>query len=77
MNIHILIRTGGGGHPYYKDGQYYLANHGTFIRDLTEAEYYKLRLLITRQFSGYWVFFAFISFNIGMSMIKRSKENDT
>lgn len=37
-----------GGTPQYENGAYILSNHGTFIRELTEAEYKAMQLASLR-----------------------------
>ncbi len=46
------------GSTAQKDGQYYLHNHGTKIRDITVAEAQQHRRLVTRGFSGHWLLFS-------------------
>jgi hypothetical protein len=40
-----------------RDAQFVLMNHGTFIRALSEQEYYLARSYVTRGFSGHWIVF--------------------
>lgn len=45
------------GVPAIKDGQYILHNHGQFIKNITEQEYYHLKANEIRGFSGHWLAF--------------------
>jgi len=53
----FIYMQGGGGTPAVNNGHYYLHNHGTRIRDITEHEYYHYRALTVRGFSGHWMAF--------------------
>ena len=44
--------------PEAADGRYVLQNHGKRLRDLTEAEYHRMRAYEVRLFSTGWVVFS-------------------
>lgn len=57
INFYLFMMASGGGGPHFEDGKYILQNHGNFIRELTKAEYIKLKANELRGFSGHWLLF--------------------
>ena len=53
----LLFMTMQNGTPAFKDGQYYLHNHGKLIRNITEQEYHYIKASMLRGFSGHWIAF--------------------
>jgi len=53
----LLFMTMQNGTPAFKDGQYYLHNHGKLIRNITEQEYHHFKANLLRGFSGHWIAF--------------------
>ena len=45
------------GTPAVRNGQYYLHNHGQWIRNITEQEYHHYKAATIRGFSGHWIAF--------------------
>ena len=45
------------GTPEFSEGQYYLQSHDSFIRNITEQEYYHFQANVLRGFSGHWIAF--------------------
>ena len=56
VNFALFLFTQGGT-PEIRGGQFVLMDHGTFIRALSEQEYYLARSYVTRGFSGHWIVF--------------------
>lgn len=50
--IHAL-----GGTPDIWDGRFVLHQHGTFVRELSDAEYHVEQAYVLRGFSGHWMIF--------------------
>lgn len=50
------------GSPTVKDGVYILENHGRHVKDLTELEYFSLKRMELRGFSGHWLLFFMVPF---------------
>lgn len=53
----VLFFTSIQGTPDFKDGQYFLHNHGNLIRIITEKEYTHLKVLTFREISCSLIFF--------------------
>lgn len=53
----MLFMSSQTGVPSIKDGQYFLHNHGQFIKNLTEQEYHHYKANEIRGFSGHWLAF--------------------
>ena len=45
------------GSPTIKDGIYILENKGSYVRDISLSEYYSLKRMELRAFSGHWLVF--------------------
>lgn len=46
-----------GGSPVIRDGGYFLVNHGSVLRELTEQEFRRADGIEARFFSGHWMIF--------------------
>lgn len=57
INFAIFMGAMGGGGPEIENGKYVLSSHGKFIKDITETEYWHLKAMELRGFSGHWMFF--------------------
>lgn len=56
--VNFLVSMGSlPGTPAVKDGQYYLHNHGHWMRNITEREYRHYKAATVRGFSGHWIAF--------------------
>lgn len=62
LNFLLAFRALDGGSPAVRDGAYVLLNHGTLIRELTQAEYSLFKANEIRAFSGHWLVFYFLPF---------------
>lgn len=60
INFQLFWGSMEGGSPTFDNGSYYLHNHGTKIRDLTEYEYLRFQAYEVRGFSGHWMIFSLI-----------------
>lgn len=52
-----LRMRGESGTPSFRDGKYILHGHGTFIREISEAEFHALNAKSFAMFSGIWIAF--------------------
>ena len=50
------------GAPVDDNGRYYLSNHGTLVRELTEDEYHQHQAYEVRGLSGHWMVFSYAPF---------------
>jgi hypothetical protein len=62
LNFLIFMKLTEGGNPSIQDGKYVLLNHGTLIREITQAEYHSFCANEVRGFSGHWLVFYFMPF---------------
>jgi hypothetical protein len=58
VNFAVFIVLSEGGGPHERDGKYVLQEHGTVLRELSEAEYHQQRAYVVRGFSGHWMLFS-------------------
>lgn len=62
VNFILVADAMRGGTPAVERGHYYVDNHGTEMRPLSEPEYRKLRAYEVRGTTGHWMLFSFIAF---------------
>jgi hypothetical protein len=69
--IFIVLTEGGG--PSEREGKYVVMNHGTVIRELSEAEYHQHRAYVLRCASGHWMLFscAALMLFVGVANLRR------
>jgi hypothetical protein len=60
INFILFIGRSLEGSPHEDDGRYYLSDHGTYVRELTEEEYIQYQAYEVRGFSGHWMIFSYI-----------------
>jgi hypothetical protein len=58
VNFAIFLVLVEGGGPHEREGKYVLEEHGTVLRELSEAEYHQHRAYVVRGFSGHWMLFS-------------------
>src|SRR5260370_6600612 len=58
VNFAVFKVLSEGGGPHERDGKYVLQEHGTVLRELSEAEYHQQRAYVVRGFSGHWMLFS-------------------
>ena len=58
MNFVVFSILSEGGGPHERDGKYVLQEHGTVLRELSEAEYHQQRAYVVRGSSGHWMLFS-------------------
>ncbi|GAA4840690.1 hypothetical protein [Algivirga pacifica] len=75
INFFLFMQSGGGGVPSIIDGKYVINNHGNIIKELTEAEFFKMKANEIRGFSGHWI--AFYSLSMGILWPKAQVNNSS
>lgn len=60
VNFALFMIEAISGSPSIVNGKFVLLNHGTFIRELSAAEYSTLKANEVRGFSGHWLVFYFV-----------------
>jgi hypothetical protein len=61
VNFVLFMAHREGGTPVVENGKYLLMEHGKLIREITLSEFAAFRANEVRGFSGYWLFFYFVS----------------
>lgn len=72
INFFIFMQIEMNGVPDIIDGQYVINNHGSIIKMLTEAEFYKIKANELRGYSGHWLLF----YGIAMGVLWPEKEKN-
>ncbi|MBR8536025.1 hypothetical protein KDU71_10685 [Carboxylicivirga sediminis] len=72
INFILFMQASMAGTPDIIDGKYVLHNHGEIIRELTEAEYFKMEANTIRGFSGHWMAF----YAVAMCILWPGKESE-
>jgi hypothetical protein len=62
LNFALFMNATEGGNAALREGKYLLLQHGTLIRELTQAEYAAFKANEVRGFSGHWMLFYFMPF---------------
>jgi hypothetical protein len=62
LNFALFMSATEGGNAALREGKYLLLQHGTLIRELTQAEYAAFKANEVRGFSGHWMLFYFMPF---------------
>jgi hypothetical protein len=57
VNFVLFFFLSEGGSAAQKDGAFILQSHGTFVRQLSEAEFHAHKNYVVRGFSGHWLVF--------------------
>jgi hypothetical protein len=73
VNFAAFVILSEGGVPHERDGKYFLHEHGTFLRELSEAEYHRKQAYVVRGFSGHWMLFscAALTMFVGAARLRR------
>lgn len=75
INFFLFMDVGMNGVPSIIDGKYVINNHGSIIKELTEAEYFKMKANELRGFSGHWMLFYGVA--MGVLWPPKKKELDS
>jgi hypothetical protein len=74
VNFVLFMGLMGGGSPVQDSGRYYLSNHGTYTRELTQDEYHQYQAYEVRGFSGHWLIFSFVPFAYCVFIHRRTRD---
>jgi hypothetical protein len=74
LNFMFFMQQSEGGGPGISGGKYVLENHGTIIRELSQAEYFKFKANELRGFSGHWLIFYSFAMAIFWPENKKTEE---
>ena len=64
INLILFLTAMGGGGPDFIGGKYVASSHGQIVREITESEYWHLKILEARGFSGHWMVFYLVATSI-------------
>lgn len=76
VNFGLFFVLSEAGAPDVWEGKYVLQNKGTFIRELSKAEYEKHLMYEVRGFSGHWLIFYFYPLIAYYSYLKKQEEEE-
>lgn len=62
VNFVVAMGLNSGGQPVEDNGQYYLSEHGHYVRELTEDEYHQRQAYELRGVSGHMMLFSYVPF---------------
>ena len=75
VNFVLFVILSEGGGPSQRDGKYVIEDHGTVVREISEAEFHRKQAYIVRGFSGHWMLFATAALTLLMGVRNIRKSN--